>query len=43
MVGNEEELQDKTVEEIQWKTEEELARVARLAREAKRGMRHNGL
>jgi hypothetical protein len=41
MVGNGEELLDKTVKEIQRETEEEIARVARLAREAKRGKRHN--
>jgi hypothetical protein len=41
MVGNGEELLDKTVKEIQRETEEEIARVARLAREVKRGKRHN--
>jgi hypothetical protein len=36
MVGNGEELSDKTVEEIQWKAEKDIACAARLAREAKR-------
>jgi hypothetical protein len=43
MVGKREELLDKTIEEIQWETDVELARAACLAREAKRGKRHNGL
>jgi hypothetical protein len=43
LVGNEEELPDKTVEEIQWETDDELTHVARLAREAERGKRHNDL
>jgi hypothetical protein len=43
MMGNGEEFSDKSVEEIQWETNEELARVARLAREAERGKRHNNL
>jgi hypothetical protein len=43
MVGNGEELLNKTVKEIQWETDEELARVTRLATEAERGKRHNGL
>jgi hypothetical protein len=42
MVGNREELLDKSVEEIQRETDEEIAHAARLAREAKRGKRHNG-
>jgi hypothetical protein len=43
MMGNREELPDKMVEEIQWETNVELARVTHMAREAKRGKRHNGL
>jgi hypothetical protein len=43
MVGNVEELPDKLVEEIQWETDKELAHAARLAREAERGKRHNGM
>jgi hypothetical protein len=43
MVENREELPDKTIEEIQWETDVELARAARLAREAERGKRHNRL
>jgi hypothetical protein len=43
MVGNGEELPDKTVKEIQWETNMELDCAAHLAREAKRGKRHNGL
>jgi hypothetical protein len=35
MVGNGEELLNKTVKEIQWETDEELARVTRLARRLK--------
>jgi hypothetical protein len=43
MVGNREESSEKTVEEIQREAEEEITRIAHLAREAKRGKRHNGL
>jgi hypothetical protein len=43
MVGNGEEPPEKAVEEIQWEAEEEIAHAARLAREAERGKRHNGL
>jgi hypothetical protein len=35
VVGNGEELPDKTIEEIQWETDVELTRAACLAREAK--------
>jgi hypothetical protein len=37
MVGNREELLEKTVEEIQHEVDEEIAHAARLAREAERG------
>jgi hypothetical protein len=43
MVGNGEELPKKTVEEIQQEAKEKITRAAHLAREAKRGKRHNGL
>jgi hypothetical protein len=43
MVGNGEELLDKTIEEIQWEAKEEIACSTHLARDAKRGKRHNGL
>jgi hypothetical protein len=43
MVGNGEEPPEKIVEEIQRKVEEEIARASRLARELKRGKRHNDL
>jgi hypothetical protein len=43
MVGNGEEVSKKMVEEMQWEADEEIARVARLAREVERGKRHNGL
>jgi hypothetical protein len=43
MVGNGEELPDKTIEEIQRETDKELTHVAHLAREAERGKRHNDL
>jgi hypothetical protein len=43
MVRNGEELPDKTVKEIQWEAEEEIARVAHLARDTERGKRHNNL
>jgi hypothetical protein len=43
MVGNGEELPDKTIEEIQWEAEEEIAHAACLATEARRGKRYNGL
>jgi hypothetical protein len=42
MVGNGEELPNKSIEEIQRETVEELACASHLAREAKRGKRHNG-
>jgi hypothetical protein len=34
MLGNREELSEKTVEEIQWEANEEITRTTRLAREA---------
>jgi hypothetical protein len=43
MVGNGEELPVKTIGEIQCEADEEIARVACLAREAERGKRHNSL
>jgi hypothetical protein len=43
MVGNREELTEKTVEEIQREADEEIAHAARLAKEAKRGKRQNDL
>jgi hypothetical protein len=43
IVGQGEEPHEKTVEEIQREVEEEIARAARLARDAERGKRHNGL
>jgi hypothetical protein len=43
MVGQGEEPPEKTIEEIQREAEEEIARATRLARDAKRGRRHNGL
>jgi hypothetical protein len=43
MVGNGEECREKTVEEIQREAEGEITRAAHLAREAKRGKRHNGM
>jgi hypothetical protein len=43
MVGNGEELPDKTVEEIQWEAEKKITHAAHLDREAKRGKRHNDL
>jgi hypothetical protein len=43
MVGRGEEPPEKTVEEIQREAEEEIARAACLARDAKNGKRHNGL
>jgi hypothetical protein len=43
MVGNGEEPLEKIVKEIQWEAEEEIACAAHLAREAKRGKRHNGM
>jgi hypothetical protein len=43
MMGNGEELLDKTVKEIQRETDEELACTTRLVREAERGKRHNSL
>jgi hypothetical protein len=42
MVGNGEELLEKTSDEIQWEADEETACIAHLAREAERGKRHNG-
>jgi hypothetical protein len=43
MVRNGEKLPDKTVEKIQRETDIELTHAARLAREAERGKRHNGM
>jgi hypothetical protein len=43
MVGNNEKLSDKMVEEIQREAEEEIACATHLAREAKGGKRHNNL
>jgi hypothetical protein len=43
MMGKGDELPEKTIEEIQWEAEEEIARAAHLARDAERGKRHNGL
>jgi hypothetical protein len=43
MVGKGDELPEKTIEEIQWEAEEEIARAAHLARDAERGKRHNDL
>jgi hypothetical protein len=43
MVGHGDDLPKKTVDEIQREAEEKIARVARLARDAERGKRHNGL
>jgi hypothetical protein len=43
MVGNREELPEKTVKEIQWEADEEIAHAAHLARETERGRRHNDL
>jgi hypothetical protein len=43
MVGNGEELLDKSVNVIQRETNVELARATRLAREAERGKRQNSL
>jgi hypothetical protein len=42
-LGNEEELPEMTVEEIQLEANEEIAHAARLPREDERGKRHNGL
>jgi hypothetical protein len=41
--GNGEELTNKSVKEIQWETDEELAHAAGLTMEAERGKRHNSL
>jgi hypothetical protein len=43
MMGNREELPEKTIEEMQRGADKKIARVAHLAREAERGKRHNGL
>jgi hypothetical protein len=43
MMGNKEEFPDKSIEEIQRETDEELAHAAHPAREVERGKRHNGL
>jgi hypothetical protein len=43
MVGEGEEPLEKTVKEIQREAEEEIARAACLARDAKKGKRHNGM
>jgi hypothetical protein len=42
IVGTRGELPDKLIEEIQWETDEELARAAYLVRETERGKRQNG-
>jgi hypothetical protein len=43
MVGNGEELPDKTVDKIQWEADEEITRTTHLVREAEKGKRHNNL
>jgi hypothetical protein len=43
MVGSREKLPEKTIEEIQQEADEKIGRATRLAREAKRGKRHNNL
>jgi hypothetical protein len=43
MVGQGEEPPEKTIKEIQWEVEDKIVRVARLARDAERGKRHNDL
>jgi hypothetical protein len=43
MVGHEEEPPEKIVKGIQWEAEEEIARAACLARDAKKWKGHNGL
>jgi hypothetical protein len=43
MVGNEEELQDKMIKEIQRETDMELACAARLAKVSERGKRNNNM
>jgi hypothetical protein len=43
MVGNGEEPQEKTIEEIQREAKEEIAHTTRLDREAEKGKRHNDL
>jgi hypothetical protein len=43
IVGNGEELLEKTVEEIQREADEEITHATRLAREAERGKRQNSL
>jgi hypothetical protein len=43
MVGQGDEPPEKTIEEIQWEAKEEIARAARLARDAERGKRHNDM
>jgi hypothetical protein len=43
MVRQVEELPENTIEEIQQGADEEIAWAARLARDAERGKRHNGL
>jgi hypothetical protein len=40
---DEEKLSKKTIKEIQWDADEEITRITHLAREAKRGKRHNDL
>jgi hypothetical protein len=41
MVENGEEHLDKSIEDIQWKIDEELTHTTRLAKEAERGKRYN--
>jgi ADP-ribose pyrophosphatase YjhB (NUDIX family) len=43
MVGNEEELQDKMIKEIQRETDVELAHAACLAKVSERGKRNNNM
>jgi predicted DNA-binding transcriptional regulator len=43
MVGKAEEPPEKTIKEIQRETKEEIARAARLAKDAERGKMHNDL
>jgi hypothetical protein len=43
MVGNREELLEKTVKEIQWEADEKIAHATHLVREAEIRKRHKGL
>jgi hypothetical protein len=43
MVGNGEELLEKTIEKILWEADEEIACASHLAKEAERGKGHNNL